>query len=125
MSMRYKGECPVVRCGPGRVKQEYAKRSDIKDIVARYKKSGFLENLAKARPVFADVSKVPDFQTVVGKLRSAEEAFSLLPARVRSRFVNDPARLVAFLQDRSNDAEAVKLGLRVAPPKPAPVVPQK
>lgn len=115
-------------CGDSRVKPEFAKRSDIKDIVARYKKTGMIENVRRQQPVFADVSSLGDFHVVAGKLAMASQAFAQLPAVVRKRFDNKPSELIAFIQDKANLDEAIKLGLvaKKDPPKvDPPVVPPK
>lgn len=114
---------PVLLCGPGRVKQEFAQRSDIKDIVARYKRTGMLDYVAKSVPMFADVVGIGDFRSVVSRVVHAREAFERLPATVRNRFSNDPASLIEFLEDDSNRPEAIRLGLVKAPVVPAVVPP--
>lgn len=110
------GRKPVVRCRPGRVKQEFRKHSDIKEIVARYRRTGMLDNLSKAQPVFADATVFGDFPTLVAQVRSANEAFEMLPSNIRTRFHNSPSELIAFCQDSSNRPEAIKLG--IIPPDP-------
>jgi len=121
MSINFKGEMPVVNCkGDGRVKQEFAKRSDINEILKRYKKSGVVDYISKNRGVFADVSGFGDFRELVQKVRSAHEAFEGLPASLRFRFHNDPAELLVFIKDASNRPEAIKLGLIEPPPAPTP-----
>jgi phage internal scaffolding protein len=44
-----------------------------------------------------------------------------LPAQIRSRFDNDPAKLIDFLENEQNHDEAIKLGL-VNPPGEMPQV---
>jgi phage internal scaffolding protein len=44
-------------------------------------------------------------------LRNAKDAFDDLPAKVRQRFDNDPAKLLEFIADDKNREEAEKLGL--------------
>ncbi len=113
---------PVLLCGPGRTKKEFVKRCDINEIIRRYRKTGQLDLVSKAAPVFADLSNVGDFRGMVHKCRVAAEAFEGLPVAVRSRFGHEPAALVEFLQNDENRDEAVKLGLIVAPSKESVVV---
>ena len=43
----------------------------------------------------------------------AQQSFESLPSELRGRFENDPAKLIDFLSDERNNAEAVKLGLKL------------
>jgi len=54
-----------------------------------------------------------DFQSVALRVRADEDAFAALPAKIRARFSNRPAELVAFVSDSANYDEAVELGLIV------------
>lgn len=110
---------PVVKCGPGKTKQSFSNSSNINTIVARYQKTGMMENVRKNPGVFADVSKIMDFQGMVAKIRFAQESFEQLPSGLRKRFSNDPAELIAFVSDDANIDEAIKLGII---PKPKEVV---
>lgn len=111
--------CPF----PGRTKQAPRQSADINTIIDRYKRTGLVENVSRARQVFADVSGIGSYHESLNKIKAAEEAFMDLPAKVRSRFRNDPAELFAFLGDEKNRPEAVSLGLVVKPPTTAQVVP--
>lgn len=122
----WKGGKPVVKCGPTRTKQEFRNETDINKVMARYFKTGFFDHVSRTAPVFADVSKVGDYASVVRRVKAAEDAFMALPAEVRLRFNNDPAQLVSFLQDPRNREEAVGLGLVVQKvPAPAPAAAPK
>lgn len=125
---------PVVNCGPSRTKQSFAKECDINQILARYRKTGLLDHVRANPGVFADVSKIEDFHGMTQKIRFAQESFEQLPADLRNRFNNDPGRLIAFVADKSNIDEAIKLGilpqrkedavkaLKAAPKEPKPAV---
>lgn len=108
---------------PSRVKQEFGARSDINFILRRYRKSGMVESVNRARPAFADLVGVKDLHSTLTRVRKAEEAFEALPSELRSRFHNSSQELLSFISDRRNFDEAVKLGLvepRKAPVEPAP-----
>ena len=64
-----------------------------------------------AEPMYGDYSSVSDFHAAQNLIAEATQTFDLLPASLRKRFDNDPAKLLAFLEDDSNREEAVKLGL--------------
>lgn len=100
---------------PSLTQQHQAAETDINLIVKRYTATGMLPQSA-LEPLYGDFTQAVDFQEAQNKIRAAQEAFMLLPAELRSRFENDPAKLVAFVSDPANDDEAIKLKLR--PPKP-------
>lgn len=92
-------------------RQEFVKDADLNNIMARYA-SGLLPPSQGSRPpLFGDFSNIPDYQTSLNQVIDAQERFAELPAKVRKRFDNDPAKLLDFLQDAANRSEAVELGL--------------
>lgn len=54
---------------------------------------------------------------VINSVREVDEAFADLPAKVRSRFDNDPLKLAQFLADPANHSEAYDLGLVQSAPE--------
>lgn len=65
-------------------------------------------------PFLADFTEAPSsFQDALARLDSAREAFAALPARVRTRFKNEPGELLEFLERSDEEAfdEAIGLGL--------------
>lgn len=102
-----------------RAQQSSRDECDINTIVRRFGLTGELPQNVRA-PVYADFEGIFDFQSAMNTVRAAEEAFMALPAEVRSRFANDPQKLVEFCSDEANRAEAEKLGLVVPAPSPAP-----
>lgn len=96
------------------VQQQFAAESDINEIVRRFGLTGELPN-GIDMPVSGDFSEVEDFQSAMNMIRQAQESFLLLPADVRERFSNDPARVISFLDDPNNREEAIKLGIVAKP----------
>lgn len=91
--------------------QEYLDETNI-DVILKRVGAGDTTHLHQ-NGVFADVSTLGDFAQSMEVVRKANEDFMALPSKIRDRFGNDPSALVAFLQDSSNDAEAIRLGLKV------------
>lgn len=113
---------------PTRTKQSFKDECDVRTIIKRVSEGSMLP-LQRARGVgrYGDFSEVLDFKTALDQVNGAMDAFLELPARLRARFRNDPAELLAFMADPDNLDEAVKLGLVAAPdelleakPKPTP-----
>lgn len=94
---------------PSLTRQSEAKDADINNIVARFTQTGMVPVVEAGR--FADVSEVGDFRAVRDHINAVTDEFMQLDARVRARFDNDPARLIDWLADPANEAEAEKLGL--------------
>lgn len=96
---------------PSRTQQQFAEQVDVNNIVSKYKKTGEWLHLTRKQGVYADVSNITDYKESVDKVHMAHAAFAALPSALRNRFQNDPAQLLAFLQDPSNRDEAISLGL--------------
>lgn len=96
-------------------KQSFKEECDINRIMAKYQKTGAVSWLTKHEGSYGDVSSFDflDAQLVVAK---AKEMFADLPSSVRSRFSNDPAEFLFFMQDTGNAEEAIRLGLAVRKP---------
>lgn len=114
-----------------RTVQSHARESDINFIVSRAAKTGFLvdpviQAAATRGPLFGDFTDPIDYLECKSRTATFDEIFSRLPAEIRARFDNEASKIIDFLADSANDAEAIKLGLKpkVAPaptPAPAPV----
>lgn len=101
--------------------QEFREESDINTIIDRF---GIGENPVEAQKwvTNVDIADAPDnYMEVMNQLNAARDQFMSLPAKVRSRFDNDPAKFVDFVSDSTNGEEMVSLGLAVK--RPDPVVP--
>ena len=61
--------------------------------------------------MFADFSESLSFTDMANKVCEAKSAFEDLPSDVRSRFKNDPSRLIDFVADKNNALEAHEMGL--------------
>ena len=111
--------------GEDRTKQSFKEECDINNIMARYVKTGVLEFAARHQPQYGDFTGY-DFQTAQDTVAKGKTMFAELPAQIRERFENSPAKFLDFVSNPANEAEAVRLGLATAcatPPAPATVPP--
>lgn len=141
---KYKGifdyeQKPVVKDNtPSKTRQSFKDECDINKIVERYRVTGMLTDpsIPKTRnPFFGDFTQVTDYHQQAAQIASLNAEFEALPAKIRSRFQNDPGQMLDFLADEANTEEAVKLGLKPmsALPKdttpttepPAPTTPEE
>ena len=99
--------------GDSMTQQQFQSECDVNNILAKYKRTGMLTHIQKHEGNFGDFSSVEDYQTSLGKLMQAQQSFESLPSELRAKFENDPAQLISCLSDEKNDAEAIKLGLKI------------
>jgi len=95
--------------------QQFKEETDINNIMEKFGMTGLLPQIP-LEPSYGDFSGVYDYHSALNAIISSEEQFEALPAQLRSRFDNDPAKLIDFLGDENNGEEAIKLGL--VNPKP-------
>lgn len=106
----------TIACVPGtsRTKQSHKAECDINTIMAKYKKTGLIDHMARSAGEYADVSGA-DFQSAQLLVAGAKSMFHGLPASIRGRFENDPGEFLAFMDNPANVNEAVELGLLAKP----------
>lgn len=104
----------VAHMTPGKAsktRQADKESCDINFIVKRFQATGMFPHVNQMSAAFGDVSELGDYQSLLQRMDEAQAAFDALPAVVRKRFGNDPAKLLEFVADPANVEEAVKLGL--------------
>lgn len=75
------------------------------------------------QPVYADVSELGDYMENYQRCKQAEEMFNALPSALRKELDNNPANLLAFIQDEANRERCVEYGLINKPAVEAPQAP--
>lgn len=95
--------------------QSHKDACDINLIMKRIESGNFdpRTNIREGR--FGDFTNVPTFQESLKIVSDVKAEFAALPGEVRARFENDPAQLLAFMEDPANENEAVRLKLMAAP----------
>lgn len=95
---------------PSLAQQHFKDECDINTILERFNITGLLPE-SPLSPRYGDFSGIGDYHTAMNRVMAAKDEFMSLPAQIRSRFNNDPAQLIEFLQNESNRPEAEELGL--------------
>ena len=95
---------------PSLAQQHYKEECDINTILQKFNVTGLLPQTPLS-PRYGDFSGIGDYHTALNRVIAAQDEFEALPAQIRARFDNDPAKLIEFLDDESNRPEAEKLGL--------------
>lgn len=113
-------EVSGVSCGePSLAQQQFAEEVDINTLIRRFHLSGEMPD--DVRPVtYGDFTEVFDFHTAANAIALAHENFEAMPAELRQKFQNDPARFVAFCSDDKNLPEMRSMGLATAERTPLP-----
>ncbi len=90
--------------------QNHKNETDINSIIAKFDKTGLITHVSKIEGRFGDLSGV-DFKMMQDQVAGATTMFEALPADIRAKFGNDPANLLAFMDNADNRAEAIELGM--------------
>jgi len=99
---------------PTRAQQHHKDECDINVILERFGKTGHLP-INAISGTYGDFSGVHDYHTALNAIIASESEFAALPAQLRNRFDNEPSKLIEFLDNPENKAEAQKLGLINSP----------
>lgn len=102
---------------PSMTVQADASEADINKIIARFEKAGMVTRLNSVQPFYGDVSQLDGLQDALIKVQQADDLFMSMSAQIRERFDNDPVKMVDFLNDDRNRAEAESIGMVIPRPK--------
>lgn len=104
-----------------RTQQSFRDEANINKIVAKYNVRRFMQPRPEMETVGEiitnDFYNMPDFHTMQTIIARANENFMRLPAKIRSRFDNDPQKLLDFVKDPKNEKEGIALGIYPEPQK--------
>jgi hypothetical protein len=100
------------------VEQCHEAECNINSIIAKARKGGDFPIGSPGN--YGDFSSEEDYHSAHNKLIAAKEMFMTWPAATRSRFENDPGKMLGFMNDPDNLGEARELGL-VAPEEVIPI----
>jgi len=100
---------------PTRTQQHQKDETDIHTIIRRA--TGGLLPQGNRQLQYGDFSNVTDYKSALDQVDLARQGFKQLSNELRDRFDHDPRKLLAFLDDPSNEEEARTLG--ILPPLPA------
>lgn len=105
----------IVTGTESKVQKHQKDMCDIKKIVARARRQGFIDPMLVSRreQIFNDaVAQSNDIYEMWQQVEKVKLAFSSVPAFVREKFHNNPLELLAFLQDPKNIEKAIEYGLK-------------
>lgn len=91
--------------------QNFKASCDVNNIIDKFTKNGIIDSnsLNKKEPRYGDFSDVSYIESLE-KVAAVRSSFELLPADIRARFDNDPAKVIDFVSDSKNHDECVEMG---------------
>ena len=98
---------------PTLTQQQFKDDCNLNVIMDRLLAGKDVEHFRNVAGEFGDFTSIPDYQSSLNIVIAGQASFAALPANIRNRFSNDPAKFLEFFNDPSNYTEAVKLGLIV------------
>lgn len=111
-------ESGLVCLEPTSAQQHFKDECDINYILKNFGIEALATN--PLTPRYGDFSDVVDYHSALNSVIAAESEFMALPANIRTRFDNDPAKLIDFMENPANRQEAESLGL-IAKTEPVPI----
>jgi phage internal scaffolding protein len=94
-----------------RTQQHFKDECDINLILAKYKKTGVLTHVSRARERYGDFSDYSGLADKMDVMVRANQAFELLPAELRNRFGNSVPAFLQYIEDPRHLDECVALGI--------------
>jgi Chlamydia-phage Chp2 scaffold (Chlamy_scaf) len=107
---------------PSLASQEMAIDSDINYVVDVWVRTGIAPQTS-LEALSGDFSNVDDYRAMLDKLNRAKTEFNQLDADVRSFFKNDPANLLAAIDDPAMKPKLQELGIMAKPSVQVPSAP--
>jgi len=95
---------------PSLTKQSFSKECNINNIMAKYQKTGAIDHVNKNEASYGYATS-NDFTASMEIVAKGQTMFNELPSSIRTKFENDPAKFLDFVQDKDNLKEMQELGL--------------
>lgn len=83
---------------------------DINQLIIRYRAGQLITHVSAIEGRYGDVPEA-DYKEAMDLIAGATSMFNQLPSSIRNRFENNPGKLLGFMENPDNRAEAIKLGL--------------
>lgn len=103
-------ECCIEDWGPSLTQQSQREDADINTIVKRFGLTGTLPQNVRV-PEYGDFDGINDYHTAMNAVTAAQSAFNQLPAGIRARFDNDPAKFHDYAVNPENIDGLREMGL--------------
>ncbi|QXP08071.1 MAG: internal scaffolding protein [Arizlama microvirus] len=105
---------PPKICTGGKTQKHFRNEVNINTIMEKARKTGKLP-IATGKAYFGDFTGMADYQFMQTQIAMAFQGFAQLSSKIRTRFDNDPGKLIEFLNNEENKDEAIRLGIMAKP----------
>lgn len=95
-----------------KTKQSFRDECDINNILARYQKTGVIDHVKNHSQEYGFASG-DSFTESMNLVAAAKSMFEELPSQTRTKFENNPAKFLDFVQNEANIPEMREMGLMV------------
>lgn len=106
--------------GNSKVQKHFKEEVDINNILAKYRKTGIIEHVARGRKLYGDFTEVKDVAEAMDVSARAKAIFEELPATLRNEFKNSIPGFFDFINDEKNFDKCVEWGIFEKPKAPEP-----
>lgn len=96
--------------GPSRTKQSFRDECNINNIMKSFVRTGVLEHLNEHKPNYGFAPALT-FKEALDTVHEATDMFADLPSAIRTKFSNDPAEFLGFVENPDNRSELALMGL--------------
>jgi len=103
----------------GMTQQHFKDQVDINNILAKYRRTGVVEHVKKARELYGDFTELGEYARDLDKVAKAQQTFEMMPAEIRNQFKNSIQGFFEFIGDEKNKDQCVKWGIFDAPKEAA------
>lgn len=121
---------PAPWADDGRTQQHFGEKVDINNIVAKYRKTGIIEHVKRAKERYGDFTDLANYANNLDKVAKAQQSFEMLPAELRNHFKNSISGFFDYIKNPNNREQCEKWGIfepkkeakagTPAAPEPAP-----
>lgn len=97
--------------GNSRTKQSFKKECDINEILRQFRRTGLISHVERQQGFYGDFIGATTYHDALNLIHDAQDMFMTVPAHIRAKFENDPAKFLDFVHDPDNIDEMRELGL--------------
>lgn len=104
--------------GVSRTQQHFKDEVDINRIMAKYRKTGVIQHVTRARQVYGEFDTTSNMAEQFQTVAKAQQQFDMLPAEIRNKFKNSIPGFFAYIADPANREDCIAMGIFEKPPAP-------
>lgn len=90
--------------------QNHKERVQIQNILHRYTKTGMLLHVNSLEGTYGDFPNHIDFKTMQDTIAAAKSMFESIPAQIRAKFDNNPAKFLEKVHDTKEHEALIEMG---------------